>query len=453
MEQLLKKISRAYFWWLAAAVAVLSLQTRFIWFLPEHLGHPIEYGTGSVYLFDVFLLCFFIHWGIFYSVHRQNPEQTQHVEFSYSVRRILILLSYVLIFAGITLIWADNVQSGFIFWCRLLAGFAFLVAILAHTHKKMLLLYSFLAGATLQAWWSIGQFFMQFQPANKYLGVSVLDPAERGVSVIEYFKYIPQLQEVVGHRVLRAYGGLPHPNVLGGFMLITLVLAIYLYYQTEQKKAQLFLLIAQISTFLALLVSFSRSAWLAGVIVLSYVIFTLKKQAIFNKITLYLSAILLVISLLLWPLFATRLGFATQTDSSLTRLEQLSLEERGNLIHDWRTITQKSPFLGTGIGNYIPALQQEYPGRPWYALQPVHNVFLLILAEFGLFGMVFLFFAGVGYILYLKNAALHKKLLILAIFIITLFDHYWYTLHAPFFLLTLVSAYTLFENHKNPNTT
>jgi O-antigen ligase len=46
-----------------------------------------------------------------------------------------------------------------------------------------------------------------------------------------------------------------------------------------------------------------------------------------------------------------------------------------------------SRFFGVGLGNFLIALPQYYPHRDIFFLQPVHNIYLLLLSETGIIGL------------------------------------------------------------------
>ena len=85
------------------------------------------------------------------------------------------------------------------------------------------------------------------------------------------------------------------------------------------------------------------------------------------------------------------------------------------------------------------ALEKNNPGQPAYSYQPVHNVFLLVLAEIGVFG--FLFF--VSLFLYVFYQAIKIKdgfavALLIALMILMMFDHYFWSLHFGMMFLFFV---------------
>jgi len=98
-----------------------------------------------------------------------------------------------------------------------------------------------------------------------------------------------------------------------------------------------------------------------------------------------------------------------------------------------------SPLLGVGLGNFIPRLPQFLLFQKIYFWQPVHNLFLLILAETGLGG---LFLAVYIFKLILRKLWRKKvwSLLFsfLVIFLTGLLDHYWLTLPQTQLLFSLI---------------
>ena len=148
------------------------------------------------------------------------------------------------------------------------------------------------------------------------------------------------------------------------------------------------------------------------------------------------------------------LGFNFQ-DELITRLtgqqynEEISLQLRINYVSQaWQLIQQRF-FGGVGIGNYTLMVWQEINNQlPGYAYQPVHNIYLLVFAEIGVFGaLVF----GVILILLLWNLSRRKLsleamivlLCWISVLIISLFDHYFWTLYFGIIVFWLILALNL----------
>ena len=71
-----------------------------------------------------------------------------------------------------------------------------------------------------------------------------------------------------------------------------------------------------------------------------------------------------------------------------SRLEQISLNERLEQSSSASDIIKENVFWGVGLGSYHSKLMSLDSNLAPYEAQPVHNVFLLIWAEIGLWGFL-----------------------------------------------------------------
>jgi hypothetical protein len=242
-----------------------------------------------------------------------------------------------------------------------------------------------------------------------------LDPSMRGVSIV-------QLED--GTRWLRAYGTLPHPNLLGGFALAMLAapLAYFLVHSKLQPLPVVFFSMA-----IGLIVlTFSRSAWL-GLAVIGAGLFA-KRNSLDPKKLLWLSlAGILTVSILLVllsPFFSPRLG------AGEVQAEQVSSYTRIWLVQRTLELFQKYPVLGSGAGAYSLALSWHV--ADFYQIEPVHNLPLLVASELGIAGIVLVS----GWALVLARDWMRMRrpleivfgLVILGLATTSLFDHYLWTL-------------------------
>jgi O-antigen ligase len=103
-------------------------------------------------------------------------------------------------------------------------------------------------------------------------------------------------------------------------------------------------------------------------------------------------------------------------------------------------------LFGTGFGGNISQMTAFLRANdlPVF-VQPVHNIFILILVEQGILGFVF-------FVLFLRNIFLYpprsKLTLVLLVnlvqvVLISFFDHYFWTIHQTFLLLILTLAFYL----------
>jgi O-antigen polymerase len=208
-----------------------------------------------------------------------------------------------------------------------------------------------------------------------------LDPARAGTSVV-----LAQ-----GQRWLRAYGTTQHPNLLGGCLATLLVLLIGISLGAR-RRARRPLQLAIGLGLLALLTTFSRSAWL-GFAVGSLVVMVvlqgrLRERPGQRQLVIELGLLGLVIPVLFvtayHPLVAARLGLTP------AGTEIRSVEERDSLIRGAVELVRQRPLTGVGLGNFSTALFELAPSAvdDYPVYQPVHLVPLLVLAELGPVGLV-----------------------------------------------------------------
>lgn len=129
-------------------------------------------------------------------------------------------------------------------------------------------------------------------------------------------------------------------------------------------------------------------------------------------------------------------------------LESESIWRRIELVRAAWEMFKTSPIFGIGLGNFIPKLPKFFIPQGLYFWQPVHNLFLLILAEIGIVGLGV---AGWGLGRILKKLWQKKNLALLyslsAIIFTGLFDHYWLTLQQTQLLLALIIGLSIKNNH------
>lgn len=104
-------------------------------------------------------------------------------------------------------------------------------------------------------------------------------------------------------------------------------------------------------------------------------------------------------------------------------------------------VFSKSPLIGIGLNNFIPASAAGLTIDPTRFLQPVHNLLLLILAETGILGLVGWVFL-IGWPILKKIISYQLPVTIFLplfiVFFLGLFDHYWLTLPQGYRLLFII---------------
>lgn len=133
------------------------------------------------------------------------------------------------------------------------------------------------------------------------------------------------------------------------------------------------------------------------------------------------------------------LGFMFQpsaTDESVVRRILLN----NAAINIW----QRSPFIGVGLGNFLVELPSDDVGRQVNFLQPVHNMYLLLLSEAGFIG----FLISLPVIFLIKSStSLYSRFIyvvpLCGMLLIGLVDHYPMTLQQGQVWFVLLIALTI----------
>ncbi len=221
-----------------------------------------------------------------------------------------------------------------------------------------------------------------------------------------YTAATPGIDKVVwlnGALKIPPMGTTPHPNVLAGFLVVALAVTL------SGNAPKILKWLAGILGTIALFLTFSLSGWLAWLLLGI-------PSLIRKKLWLYYMVLAFVI------VFAVKNFSFLAPDSSFSR--------RSQLTQIALSMTKDHPWTGVGLNNftivmdhygYIPAATR------W--LQPVHNIYLLILSETGIFEVL-----GFAYLL-LKSK---KNLPLLILLFLGLFDHYPLTLQTGLLLWLLI---------------
>jgi hypothetical protein len=212
--------------------------------------------------------------------------------------------------------------------------------------------------------------------------------------------------------------------------------------------------VVYIASFWALFLTFSRSAWIAGVgatifLITCLIFIAVKQKRSFKKIMMIAAS-----SISFGILFYLVNPYIFERFQSLETYESSSVSERIDYIKTALPIINRSPLFGVGPNNFINAQvsvvkSTDIPNRYY---QPAHIVIFLILVETGIVGamMVILGTAIFLYALILKikhdtsvklgNSSFGIIFLSAWFYIgiISLFDHYFYTIQAGMLLVALL---------------
>lgn len=400
-----------------AFVFLLPWQTRLILYQGNLNGGAWEYGTVSLYAVELFL------WGALILVGIQQCK-VKSVKCKVSVKSLKFWGGVAAV--GVIVFSLIRSRAPGLGWYWILHAIE-AVGIFWLVRQKFVrikpLVIVLLCGAVLQSALAFWQFSSQEVFASKWLGMAAQDPAVSGVSVVENEQ----------GRFLRAYGFLPHPNILGGYLAIALVIFLGIRCQVSGVRDEVsgmrlwnrFAWPGVLFVVLGLVLSFSRSAWLAflggSLMLLIYSYF--RKNPVFLKSFFILHSTFFILVFAFWPLTQTRIF-------GEGRLERFSIEQRSGKMWEAVEIFRRHPWLGVGPGNYTLAVYRELDNtRPGTAYQPAHNVFLLAIAELGVVGIAALGFL-VAFVAQWRNFFKKPEAIAIMVALLTLmfFDHFLWSL-------------------------
>lgn len=452
-----------------------------------------EWSSGFLYITDFLVLILFGLWVAGFLVECQRcrrgitdnsppPLVPPLVRGGHGGGGVAVLL--VLFFAFISLTQADLIDVGVYRFLKL-AEFIFLFFYAASRIQLIGIkptLIAFVASGVFQSILAILQFAKQSSLGLEVFHESTLLVGLKGVAEIS----------AAGMDMLRAYGTFPSPNVLAGFLGICLLFLFYLFLNVWGRQCcflahsrppsgglrgsgcfapsgampkqpsnppanntaspcmtiffeKYLISITIFILLLGLVLTFSRGVIIFFVfttILFFAGMFLLKKFKEYRKKSIYLLGLVIVswalIAAVLWPEISSRFLESSVNEPAIQ--ERLFFNEVGI---DAVRQNYAQLFFGVGIGNFVNYYMSSLPGLAPHFYQPVHNIFILIASEIGIFGLIaFILFLALSLgkplqFLFLQpythdrenNVALYSLLCVACFMLfVGMYDHYFWTL-------------------------
>jgi len=387
------------------------------------------YGTGSLYVTEVLLLLVVILRG-----RPQIPPQ-----FS----RVIQALYFFLAAVFFSLTFTSFFQIGLSHLLSVLFAISLFLTLCDERTNIRHVCFSFVIGLFIPALLGWVQVLTGLSAASTWLGIASQEASVLGTAVVE----------TQTSRLLRAYGSFSHPNIFGGYLAVGIFLLGWGIRFIQSKRARFLFTIALILLLSTLLLTFSRSAWLA----LSIGFFCVIGLMIFRKRSLPRHTIPFVVVGFL-TIFITTGIFHAHVFSrfeSTSRLEKISFEERVSQYQQFQDVLRRNPFFGVGPGAYPFALAEVFPKKDVWSYQPIHNVFLLLLAELGVVGLLaFLYLLlrvdQVSTQVAKRAEGMFALSLSILLLVLSLFDHYLWSFWSGLALCAFVFACLLKWSTDNP---
>lgn len=334
---------------------------------------------------------------------------------------ILIYLIFTLL-SGLV---AKNIGSFIYSYITLLLNvcFAFCIGFVFYKYQKFYELFGLLISYVVIFISVVGiyQFIFQESLFNNYLLF--------GEIPFTFSTYMISKENFFGFTKIPAYSIFSHPNVFGAFLSISLIWVFYF----KKKIAFVFGIIGLLLTFSFL----SYFVTFFGIISLIFI----KK---FGKTSVIASLIFILIftfSSFFVPIYSKVLNYTT-------------LIVRGNLQNASLEIISNAFFTGVGLNNSLMYMNSylRIPNIVRF-IQPVHNIYLLILSEIGIFGL--LGFLGICFSLFIT--LLRQSYGVPAVLFVSLsqllllgsYDHYIVTIIQTQLLFWLTVGFIITYTYKN----
>ena len=402
MNKLLGQIDR---WGMVLLIYLIPWQARLIFSQGFLAGVPAEPPTRSLFAIDLLIVAMALVRLSAIALEKDKIVRNRLCAIK-TLSRLLFSFGALVTLAFFSVIVAGEPATALGAAGQLLAGaVVFFLVITAPYEREARLAY--LVAALVQAAMAVMQVFFQRIYPSTWLGMAAHFPEISGTSVVES----------ATSRFLRAYGTLPHPNILGGLIVIAILSSRPIFKRFTLLSAGVYLLLSA-----GLFFSFSRLAWLALLVGLFSQWAWARHDKVFLKIALTMVAALAALALVFSPYVLARVGVEG-------RLEAKSVDMRISTFKDAAALIKAHPLSGVGAGNFTAAIYTEIdPQRNGYALEPAHSVFLDVFAELGIFGLLLMvWLVAQLFVMAWKSG---KIGLAAALVVLALFDHWGWTTHA-----------------------
>ena len=406
-------------------------------------GLLVDYLIPTVYVQDLLIIGILVFWAV-KLLQALTLKKTYFCNFLAFLTRREIQVSIIFLFAVfLSTLMSSTVTASMFLWGRLVL-YVLLFWYLScefdfkKDFKLVLTLLSF--GVVVLSLISFAQFVKQGSVFNNYL---ILGEQPYNNSL----RFIVR-ERVLGRIVVPPYGLFKHPNIFGGFLSIVLI---WLFYQIKREFSvsgfkegikNRWQVCLNPEAFLlglgSLILTFSVFSWVAFG---AGLFFVLKQksgkqpmreaQQVPKTFSVGVATIILVAVLSLFlPLFSRFLSTESHP----------SYYKRADLIQaSYQMIKTEYPF-GIGYGSSTNLISKYLPKSIQYLrfYQPVHNIFLVLLLEAGMFSLIlFVYLLYLGYKLTARHHVVFS-ISILQIVILGSFDHYFLTIHQTLLLLWMV---------------
>ena len=397
-------------------------------------GIRTDYLSPTLYLTDIFIVLIFITFVIEIFREKKLYLSSKKIK-TYFLKLFITGLFFLILVIGV--LKSHNPYAGLYGLAKILE-YLFLFSYTAKNFRKLsglILFSSFIIGIVSESVLAIAQYINQgsIGGALYFLGERSFNSQTPGVANAS----------INGELILRPYATFPHPNVLAAYIFIFMALTILFIKHGFLNSKKIILLPVLVLGSFALLLTMSRTVLVAWGVVLVFLLshsflkktrIDLKKKINFkigtDKILIVLFFLICIFSFILpiGPRFS-QLNFSDQT-----------VVQREILIKDSIVMFYRQPVFGVGLNNFLinlPDVQKQQKESLY--IQPVHNIFLLIVSQAGILVFtLFLYFLIKTYIRIKDNKDSGLLVLFISVLFLGFFDHYFLTLQQGQLIFTIL---------------
>jgi hypothetical protein len=427
-------------WFFYGFLLTFTLSIRKVLLFYPIKGEFNEYTGIYFYLSDIFLILTLIFWLISILCNNNDILSIFRTKFNALYKPYYILPFLLVVWSFISVFWSQNTNLAlfrsfkllefYFLYIYLISSFSLLKKEKLRKICKIIIILGF-----IQAIIGIFQFIIQHSIGIFWLRESLISTDLPGVAKIIFNN----------HKFIRAYGLFPHPNILGGFLVFSLMISllykkVLLFCHSERsefsneveaclpasftesrrvgkesnpirsldrarddnqdsswninisKLLALFIIIQLIG----LILTFSKSAIIGFTIAMAFILYYRKNYFTSqNKCSLWnihqkkrgtlLKQAIIIFSIIILVFLLIK--------PDIYSFFLKSLGEREIYLQAALGMIATHPFIGICSGQFV--LEMQKYSRiilEFWQYQPVHNVYLLIWAELGIVGL-FLFLA------------------------------------------------------------
>lgn len=232
-----------------------------------------------------------------------------------------------------------------------------------------------------------------------YLTVTVSDERKLKVFSLSYIAGL--ICTIIGgayhsytDTLLRFSGGLQDPNAMAFDAIIALLFTLYLFNKYKTKGVRVFLTVSLVFEILAILISFSRGAYLAMLI--WGIVYIVHKGLLRS---LWKVLVVGVIALVIGVIAIRSLGIDTEMLESRFSIEEMREKKGANRGFIWEAYLSnmdKYFVTGMGIGNSPSVMKGNKQGVS--EDYESHNLYIQYFAEYGIIGLLLYLLYWRGYL-------------------------------------------------------